>query len=186
MAQGWRPGLLLGLAAFVAVLVAPVLPALNLAFAVLGVASTALLSGDARRRAPRAFRDASVGLALVAAGMLGLVLSAALASGSARAGEAPPGSAVWSGFAAEVAVAGGFYLAAVHLAGARSRILLGLAFGASLAVSAAVALSAAGPPERLQAALLAKPVPFILYAWAYATILDWLRAEARPKESWAP
>jgi hypothetical protein len=178
VAQGADLGLKLGLAAFLAALLAALLPALSLLFALLAVASAAVLRGDARRAGPGALRTATLALALVALGFLALVAAANLARGT-QAGSAPPASAVWLGLAAEVSVAAGLYLAPAHLAADRSRTLLGLAFGASIALSGLVAYLSQGPADQLEAAIGAKGVPFILFAWGYATILGRLRAQAR-------
>lgn len=181
MAQGADLGLKLGLAAFLAALVAPGLPVLNLVFGVLAVASAALLLGDARHRAPAQLRLSQAAVALVAVGFLALIVSVNLAFRAPGAS-----SAVWVAFAGDVALAAGLYLAPQHLAASRSRTLLGLAFGASIALSGIVAvLASQGSSDRLVAAVSAKGLPFILFAWAYATILGRLRREGKPTDPWS-
>lgn len=216
-APAWQTGLLLGLGAFLAVIVAPLAPLLGLVFALLGVAALAVLSGDAKRLGAAARRAATLGLALLAGGLLLSFVTNFLAAGALGRGDFAGWARVqWLYLAAEAAVAGGFYLGARHLASARSRALLGVALGAALATSGVAAWQAQAPAQAVVAqgdaladepgspghgngtrALLAayfdatapangaKAVGFILFAWAYATILGRLRAEARPKDPWA-
>jgi hypothetical protein len=186
VAQGADLGLKLGLAAFLAAILAAAIALVGLLFTLLGVAAVAVLTGDARRRgAPPRLSWAA--LALVVAGFLALIVRNGLGAPAIQANQPLPPAAIWIGFAGEVGVAAAFYLAPSHLAADRSRLLLGLAFGAALAISGIVAwLAAAGPSAQLDTAVSVQGLPFILFAWAYATMLGRLRAQARADAPAAP
>lgn len=216
MVEPARLGLLLGLGAFLAFALSPALPLLGVPFFLLGFASVALLHAHARRGATHR-RVVRLALALAALGFLGLLASNALALSSLDAGDLDLWKAtLWPRAAAEVAVAAGFYAAALPLAAARSRHLLGFAFGLGAAVALLAAVASLGPAdnlvasgrevadppgseayrawrdaalgryfEEIQGATLARPLPFVAFAWAYATILGRLRA-AGPREEPAP
>jgi hypothetical protein len=215
---GARRGLLAGLGAFLAFILAPALPLVfSPLFTLLGVLSLGLLSGDARRRGPATGRHALAGLVALAVGMLLLFATNGIAAASLAQGDLGR----WRGtlllyLVAEVLVATGFFLGAWHLASQRSRTLLGVAVGAAVATSLLAAAQAQAPAQALEEELRAsgaepgsaaygevlraavgrfyettaganqaKAVPFILFAWAYATILGRLKHEQRPRDAWA-
>lgn len=181
--QGWQLGLRLGLAAFVVFLVSQVAPVLFLPFVVMGVAMAAVLRGDARARGRAAMQPATLGLVLLVVGFTGTFMAVS-ASGAAlaRDPQADLGPFLWMRFASEVAMGAGFYFAPLHFAADRSRLFLGLAFGASIAVAAGIAYAASTQSrEAVESASLARGLPFILFAWAYAMILGRLQREGGPK-----
>jgi len=218
VAAAARRGLQLALVAFVLYVSAQVIPLLVLPHVLLGVAAAAVLFRDARRSGPGPARMTAMGLGLVLGGMLGILASNSLASRALDAGALALWDAtLWPRMAAEIAVAGGFYALAAPLAGARSRILLGLAFGAAVATSIVGVAASLGPADALvaegralaadpsseayrtwvqdaflrflqatESATLAKATPYILFSWAYATILGRLGADDTQRPSMAP
>jgi hypothetical protein len=183
MTQGPGLGLKLALAAFFVAILLPLVPLLNLVFAVLAALSVASL-GRARRASGGGAFEAVGGVVLLIAGIVGLVLASGLAAQAAERGaEQPPLSVVASQLAAEVAVAAAFYISPLAFMRDRARLLLGLGLGASLAVSAMAAYAALYAPDTLASALLAKGLPWILFAWAYATAYGTLkRTEETPED----
>lgn len=207
----------LALGAFVLLLVSPFLPLLELAAFVLAAGSVLLLLREARgARGARAARWPGLALALLVASFVALFVGGPFAARAfARGDIATWGRLVWVYALANVALAGAFYAAPLHLAGSRARLLLGLALGIAVAVAASTtwreveagqrfdaqraaiaaqhpAVSAAENATRenltLQAEdafradaeslLAAQGIPYVVFAWAYATTLGSVRRGA--------